>query len=310
MLLRRVLAIGLLASLQGCILGVITPEPPPPAPSEDSAVWGQPVTPQATRPAPVAREENEALKVLVSPSKPVMEPGESVSLTPEVRFADGQINGNVLWSSSDDTIATVNRSTGKVTALREGRVTIVAGYAQNPRIKGLAELTIVKDKQALAKAAAPEARTPRPAVPSHLVADHDEAAFEPSDDAPPASDGMGEVPSTGESGRDESSGSAPGVADAPVAGETTFSGSAGTLKVFGPVYLAAGIHAFQVRHETGSAPGGAFQLSLYTADGAVGDNVYSATGPLDLTFPYMVFNSGWYFLAVERASGNWRVSFQ
>jgi hypothetical protein len=35
--------------------------------------------------------------------------GEEVILQADVVMADGQVNGNVAWSSSDDTLARVNR---------------------------------------------------------------------------------------------------------------------------------------------------------------------------------------------------------
>lgn len=68
--------------------------------------------------------------------------GESRKIVAEVLMANGEINGNVNWSSSDDTIAVVNRTTGEVSAVTPGRVTIVAAYAPEPRYKGLLEVTV------------------------------------------------------------------------------------------------------------------------------------------------------------------------
>jgi hypothetical protein len=68
--------------------------------------------------------------------------GDSVKLVAEVKLPDGTYNGNVTWSSADDTIATINPTNGTVVALQEGRVSIVAAYAPDPTARGLATLTI------------------------------------------------------------------------------------------------------------------------------------------------------------------------
>jgi hypothetical protein len=216
------------------------------------------------------------LKVLVSPGKPVMEPEESLRLIAEVQLADGQINGNVQWSSSDDTIATVNPTTGKVTALREGRVTVVAAYALDPKVKGLAVLTIVADKAA----------TPPPPP-------DDELAVAPPPPRPPALPVQPGIDS-------------PLPVPAPAAGAANrFEGPDGLPGVIGPLLLTSGIHTFAIDHE---ATFGALQVSIYTADGTQAENLYSGVGPLNVSFPYMVFQTGWYYLAVERAAGRWSIT--
>ncbi|MEB3329046.1 MAG: Ig-like domain-containing protein, partial [Candidatus Sericytochromatia bacterium] len=231
-----------------------------------------------SRPSPAApADPTAALKVLVSPGKPVMEPEESLRLIAEVQLADGQINGNVQWSSSDDTIATVTPTTGQVKALREGRVTVVAAYALDPKVKGLAVLTIVKDKAA----------APPP------VDDLQEAAPPPESQAPvlPAQPGAA------------SPGAVPAV---EAAGEANrFEGPEGQPGIIGPLLLTSGIHTFALRHEAAFGP---LQVSIYTADGLQGENLYSGAGPLALSFPYMIFQTGWYYLAVERAAGPWSIT--
>lgn len=90
-------------------------------------------------------EKHSVLLVKVDPATPKITVGQSLKLKAEVTMADGQINGNVSWSSSDNTIAVINPTTGEVSALREGKVTIMAAYSAEPRYRGLAELEIVKD---------------------------------------------------------------------------------------------------------------------------------------------------------------------
>lgn len=96
-------------------------------------------------------ESRSVLNILVTPEKPFLMIGETVNLKAEVLLADGQINANVTWSSSDDTVATVNRTSGQVAALRAGRVTILASYSPDPRYKGLCDLVIVTDRSQIPK---------------------------------------------------------------------------------------------------------------------------------------------------------------
>lgn len=91
-------------------------------------------------------EAKTVLLIKVSPSTPTLQVGDKEKFSAAVQMADGQINGNVIWNSSDDTIATVNPTTGEVSANHEGEVTIVASYAVDPLYKALAKVTIVKDR--------------------------------------------------------------------------------------------------------------------------------------------------------------------
>ncbi|MEB3197988.1 MAG: Ig-like domain-containing protein [Candidatus Sericytochromatia bacterium] len=80
--------------------------------------------------------------VSIIPARLSLKPGESRKVQAEVTLASGEINANVNWSSSDDTVARVNPTTGEVSAVAPGRVTIVAAYAADPRYKGLLNLTV------------------------------------------------------------------------------------------------------------------------------------------------------------------------
>jgi hypothetical protein len=95
----------------------------------------------------VAVVENRSVKLIkVLPGTPTLVVGEAMPLRAEVYLADGQINGNVTWSSSDNTIAVVNPTTGVVTGLKEGKVSIVAAFALDPKFKGLSALSVVAVK--------------------------------------------------------------------------------------------------------------------------------------------------------------------
>lgn len=87
-----------------------------------------------------------AIQLTITPASAVLVPGEKLKLQASVQLATGAVNANVLWSSSDNTVAAVNDTTGEVTALKLGRVTIRAVYAQDTNTSQVAELRIVADK--------------------------------------------------------------------------------------------------------------------------------------------------------------------
>jgi hypothetical protein len=87
-----------------------------------------------------------AVQIVLTPATAILQPGDSQPLLAAVHLADGTVNANVNWSSSDGTIATVNPTTGVVTALKEGRVTIKATYAPDATFNQVAEIQVVKDR--------------------------------------------------------------------------------------------------------------------------------------------------------------------
>jgi sugar lactone lactonase YvrE len=93
--------------------------------------------------------------VQVQPNSHHLVLGDTITLRAQVFMPDGQINGNVAWSSSDDTIATVNRTNGEVSALRPGRVTIIAAYAPYPEFKGIADIQVWATREEIPKAPSP-----------------------------------------------------------------------------------------------------------------------------------------------------------
>ncbi len=94
-------------------------------------------------------------QITIEPANPTLVIGEKAGLRAAVAMADGTISANVVWSSSDDTIATVNPTNGEVFALKEGRVTIEGTYALDTRFKGVANVTVLKEKGAQAPAPQP-----------------------------------------------------------------------------------------------------------------------------------------------------------
>ena len=87
--------------------------------------------------------EQDLIKTItIEPGTAKLEAGGQVTLRATVNMADGTINANVSWASSDETVATVNPTTGEVTALKDGRVTIEGRYAPDPRFKGVAIIAV------------------------------------------------------------------------------------------------------------------------------------------------------------------------
>lgn len=82
-------------------------------------------------------------KIDVNPPELKLKVGESSALTATVNMADGTKNSNIIWSSSDNTIATVN-DFGKVSAIKSGTVSIVANYAPDSRYKKSIDVTITE----------------------------------------------------------------------------------------------------------------------------------------------------------------------
>ncbi len=113
--------------------------------------------------------------IVVEPSTPTLAVGEKKPFTATVYNADGTITGNVVWSSSDDTIATVSAS-GSVKALKPGKVTIVATAALDAGYKGVAVVTIIQ--ATLAPSAAPT--TAATATPQPSGSPTAEATAEPT----------------------------------------------------------------------------------------------------------------------------------
>lgn len=68
--------------------------------------------------------------------------GNAKDLMASVTYADGTVDGNVSWSSADDTIVSVNPTTGKVSGIKAGVATIVAASTVDPSKKALVKVTV------------------------------------------------------------------------------------------------------------------------------------------------------------------------
>lgn len=84
-------------------------------------------------------------RVTLAPDSLVLNEGTSrTDLLATVNYVDGTKDANVVWSSSDDRIATVEPTTGRVQAVKEGNVSIVAAAVSDPAQKATLQLSVRK----------------------------------------------------------------------------------------------------------------------------------------------------------------------
>lgn len=137
-------------SAGGCTFSVPLNAPPQQAlPAAGQALAGDVAVapPSAPTPPPVAvaaplPTAAQVLRVQVTPESLVLPEGSAKDLSASVRMVDGTFTGAVQWSSSDDTIATVNARSGRVQSLRPGVVSVVATSTLDPSQKGIVTLTV------------------------------------------------------------------------------------------------------------------------------------------------------------------------
>lgn len=105
------------------------------------------MTPTATpSPSPITTPTIDVTGVEISLSNiPSLEVGESKTLTAKVTPSDAT-NQEIVWSSKDETIATVD-SNGKVTAKKKGSTTIIATSKADSSKLASCEVTVVESAQ-------------------------------------------------------------------------------------------------------------------------------------------------------------------
>ncbi|MDB5102147.1 MAG: hypothetical protein JWM80_6568 [Cyanobacteria bacterium RYN_339] len=106
----------------------------------------------------------KAAQIRIEPANPELAIGEGVKLVAKVQLADGTISSNVDWTSSDNTVAVVNGTTGEVNALKVGTVTIKGAYSQDPSQFSVSSVTVVKTHAASPTPTPAPTATPAPAA--------------------------------------------------------------------------------------------------------------------------------------------------
>lgn len=102
---------------------------------EKSATCSVTVTPVPVKTVTIAKPNQTTYKV-----------GETVALTASVNSDATVADKEIVWSSSDDAIATVNKTTGTVEFKAEGTVTITAAYKSDATIKDTVTLSATNDE--------------------------------------------------------------------------------------------------------------------------------------------------------------------
>lgn len=117
--LAAALLLGLVASCQ------ITA---PPLPLDLQGEGGLLATPAPT-PTPtstIAPVERVVKDITIQPDSLVIPEGTAFDVIAVVTYADGSFDSNVTWSSSDNTVLSVNPTTGRLTGLKAGMASVVA----------------------------------------------------------------------------------------------------------------------------------------------------------------------------------------
>ena len=73
-------------------------------------------------------------KITISETTLMMNINDSLVITPNVLYSDNSIDRNVVWASSNESVATIDKS-GTVTALSEGMATITAQASKNNSVE-------------------------------------------------------------------------------------------------------------------------------------------------------------------------------
>ncbi|MDB5099810.1 MAG: Ig domain protein group 2 domain protein [Cyanobacteria bacterium RYN_339] len=94
--------------------------------------------------------------IAVTPAQATIAIGEAQPLLAKVTLGTGEVKSEVVWSSSDDKIATVDAG-GTVTGKAVGTVQILASYAKDPNFKGQAAVRVTATNGTVAASPTPTA---------------------------------------------------------------------------------------------------------------------------------------------------------
>lgn len=84
----------------------------------------------------------EVKSVAIAPQSFVIVKGTQKDVIATVTYVDGSKDSNVSWSSSDDSILTVNPTNGKITAVKQGNASVVAVSNNNGNKKAVADVSV------------------------------------------------------------------------------------------------------------------------------------------------------------------------
>jgi len=89
-----------------------------------------------------AAPDSAVTAVTVSPPSANLNVGDKITLVATVTAGAAQTNRNVTWTTSNAAVATVDATSGLVTAVGGGTTSIIAASSANPSIKGASAITV------------------------------------------------------------------------------------------------------------------------------------------------------------------------
>lgn len=97
---------------------------------------------QGDQPTDGVNRNKVVSSVRVTPDTLVITAGSARDMVGNVAYTDGSFDSAVQWSSSDDTILSVNPTTGRVSGVKPGIATVVAASTLDPSKKNTATVTV------------------------------------------------------------------------------------------------------------------------------------------------------------------------
>jgi len=139
-MIKKLITVSILLSLNACVFtatGSIGPIKQNTDSNQSSNTSSSNSNSEPSQLKDIAVKEVQAI-----PDQLVMVEGNKLKATANVVYVDNSRNSDISWSSSDNTIAVVSK-TGKVTALKKGKVTIVATYNLDISYKAVSLLEVI-----------------------------------------------------------------------------------------------------------------------------------------------------------------------
>ena len=140
----RLPAVLLLSALAGCtalgmvdFAGLTTANKP--------ATGASPGESGGSQPGNVNKHDKAPAKIEVSQATLVIPVKNTKTLTANVTYTDGTKDSSVKWSSSDETILTIDPNSGALTANKEGQATIIAAAINNSNVQAQIDVTVRAD---------------------------------------------------------------------------------------------------------------------------------------------------------------------
>jgi uncharacterized protein YjdB len=141
-MIKKLITVSILLSLNACVFtatGSIGPIKQNTDSNQSSNTSSSNSNSEPSQLKDIAVKEVQAI-----PDQLVMVEGNKLKATANVVYVDNSRNSDIVWSSSDNTLASVNPTTGEISALKEGIVTIIATAQRDTSKRASITVTIKK----------------------------------------------------------------------------------------------------------------------------------------------------------------------